>query len=310
MAIGLDYTSRITPAALGAAGVTVVCRYIAPQAWKAISKAEYDELLANHFTVFLNWESSGTDWLRGGSGGLADGAAAAKMARALGYPDSSIIIGSCDFDISQAQADAVGNDYATAFKRALSNGGYRAGVYGPKRALDIGQRLGYAFGWQTMSIGWYGTVPLHPFANLRQIAFRTVGGVQGDWNQIIRLDTPVTNGGPFMALSDQQQQDMSEWLALLVDPNTPATGRPTDRFRFPPTLFQIKAQVAAISAKVDALSVPVGFTDTQVAAMASAIETALIANNANGLTPTDHADIQTDLQVSLAAELRKLGAAA
>lgn len=190
VAIGLDYTSRISPAALLAAGVTVVCRYIAPQAWKVISKAEYDELLAAHIAVFLNWESSATDWLRGLAGGSVDATSAVAMAKALGYPAGSIIIGSCDFDITQAQADSVGHDYAVGFQAVLRRGGYRAGVYGPKRALDIGQRLGFAFGWQSMSTGYYGNAALHPFANLRQIGYRTVGGVVADWNEIIRLDNP------------------------------------------------------------------------------------------------------------------------
>lgn len=54
--------------------------------------------------------------------------------------------------------------------------------------------------------------------------------------------------GVFMALTAEQQQDMWEWLALLVDPGTPATGRKSDRFHFPPTLMQIKTKVDALAA--------------------------------------------------------------
>jgi len=54
--------------------------------------------------------------------------------------------------------------------------------------------------------------------------------------------------GALMALSDQQQQDLWEWLALLVDPGTPPAGRPGDRFHFPPTLFQLKTKVDALAA--------------------------------------------------------------
>lgn len=53
--------------------------------------------------------------------------------------------------------------------------------------------------------------------------------------------------GVFMALTAEQQQDMWEWLALLVDPGTPATGRKSDRFHFPPTLMQIKTKVDALA---------------------------------------------------------------
>lgn len=53
-------------------------------------------------------------------------------------------------------------------------------------------------------------------------------------------------GGPFMALTAEQQKDMWEWLALLVDPDTPATGRPTDRFHFPPPFLDVNAKLDAI----------------------------------------------------------------
>lgn len=55
-------------------------------------------------------------------------------------------------------------------------------------------------------------------------------------------------GVDFMAaLTDQQQKDLWEWMALLVDPGTAPAGRATDRFHFPPTLMQIKAKVDALA---------------------------------------------------------------
>lgn len=50
----------------------------------------------------------------------------------------------------------------------------------------------------------------------------------------------------FMALSDQQQKDLWEWLALLVDPAAPATGRPGDRFRFPPPFKALIDRLGAV----------------------------------------------------------------
>lgn len=68
-------------------------------------------------------------------------------------------------------------------------------------------------------------------------------------------------GGFLMALTDQQQTDLWEWLALLVDPTTPPTGRPSDRFHFPPLVMQaaklvpvLQTQVTALTATVQALA--------------------------------------------------------
>jgi hypothetical protein len=71
---------------------------------------------------------------------------------------------------------------------------------------------------------------------------------------------PSSNGGTFMtALTDQQQQDLWEWLALLVD--TKAVVRPGDRFQFVPLVMQaaklvpgLVTQVTALTATVQALA--------------------------------------------------------
>ena len=113
-----------------------------------------------------------------------------------------------------------------------------------------------------------------------------------------------------MALTEQQQMDMWEWLALLVDPNTPPSGRASDRFHFPPVLVQMRAKMDALAASVAALSKPVGFTDEQAAAIATTIATDLVASGANGLTEADHTAIQADVQASLVATLKKLAGTA
>jgi hypothetical protein len=67
--------------------------------------------------------------------------------------------------------------------------------------------------------------------------------------QLMERIVAIALGDPweaFMALSDQQQTDLWEWVALLVDPDAPATGRPGDRFRFPPPLRALAARLAAI----------------------------------------------------------------
>ncbi|GAA3256790.1 hypothetical protein ACFO1B_48740 [Dactylosporangium siamense] len=57
---------------------------------------------------------------------------------------------------------------------------------------------------------------------------------------------PLSEGDPFMALTEQQQADLWEWVALLVDPGTPANGRGTDRFHFPPPFKALANRLSTI----------------------------------------------------------------
>lgn len=59
-------------------------------------------------------------------------------------------------------------------------------------------------------------------------------------------------GSLIMALSEQQQHDLWEWLALLVDPGTPVGGRASDRFHFPPPLKALAARLDALAASAAA----------------------------------------------------------
>lgn len=231
MSIGLDYTSRIPPDVLKAADVSVVCRYIAPQSWKVITKSEYEELKRAGITIYLNWESAANDWADGAAGGTADGTRAVNMAKALGYPAGSIIIGSADYD---AKNMSVVREYASAFQAALAKGGYRAGVYGPYYVLTECQKLGYSFYWQTMSTSFSDgkNRNLHPATNLWQKGYKTVAGHQCDWSRIINLPSAGGQVGqaeePDVNLTDTvhlpnwdndpnfQEQDLTVAVALAV----------------------------------------------------------------------------------------------
>jgi hypothetical protein len=99
--------------------------------------------------------------------------------------------------------------------------------------------------------------------------------------QLMERIAAIALGDPWealMALTDQQQTDLWEWLALLVDPGTPATGRPGDRFHFPPTLMQIKAKVDALAA---------GGVDPAAVA-------ALVVEQLGPLSPPELGDAQLD----------------
>lgn len=204
MTIILDYTSAISPTALKAANVEGVCRYLAwidVSRWKMISKGEYDELRAAGIDVYLNWENRHDDWLGGSAKGTQHATEAVRQARALGYPRGSVIIGSCDFDITRTQWTANGRAYARAFAAGVTGGGYRPAVYGPWDVIQWVDEEGImdAF-WQAgMSTAWSNgrNANPHPMAHIRQRGHKTVGGKDTDWNEIRRR--PVFGGA---AMSD------------------------------------------------------------------------------------------------------------
>lgn len=201
MSIVVDYSaSRISPAALKAAGVVGVCRYLsAPGLSKVIHKPEYDELRAAGIDVTLNWEQFATDWLGGASAGAAHAASAVAQANALNYQNTSphkVIPGSADFNMTRAQWLSSGRAYAIAYAAGIRAGGYRPGVYGPYNVLQWVKEEGImdAF-WQAgMSWSWPNNdarPPKLPWpgAHLVQRRHITIGGVDTDLNDI--LVTPL-----------------------------------------------------------------------------------------------------------------------
>jgi hypothetical protein len=218
--IALDYTARIPPSALTAAGVSDVCRYLCYSPvgdWKRIRKPEYDELLAAGIGVTLNWELDARDWAHGEAVGIAHGAEAVKQARSLGYPAGCAILGSADFDMSRATWDSLGRFYGGGFAAAVRAGGYRPGVYGPWDVLTWVRDAGLMdVFWQAgMSTAWSGGRNRNawPGVHLRQRRHITVGGQDCDANDILiatwgqaRVGAPSTTG-----------DDMGVWDELLSD---------------------------------------------------------------------------------------------
>lgn len=201
MAIALDYTSRIDPASLKAAGVTVVCRYLSwLYRWggqthttvnpKIIQADEYTELRKAGIEVVLNWEYDPRDWMGGTSAGMAHGAEAVRQAQLLGHSRGGVIVGSADFDMTDAQWSVAGQSYALAFADVVTRAGYRAGGYGPWDVLTylVATVPAVTWYWQAgMSTAWSAGRNRNawPGAHLRQRGTKTVGGVSGDWNDIL-----------------------------------------------------------------------------------------------------------------------------
>lgn len=90
----------------------------------------------------------------------------------------------------------------------------------------------------------------------------------------VMLGTPQ---GVFMALSDAQQNDLWEWLALLVDPGTPDTGRVGDRFHFPPSLFHMKKMIEQQSAVLALIASKVDIDPEELLAITAAAKAGAVA---------------------------------
>lgn len=214
MSIALDYSARIDPRSLKAAGVTQVCRYVAPVSdrWKVITLSEFRELEAAGIFVTLNWEHDSRDWLGGRAIGTSHGQMAVFQAKQLGYPLGRPIIGSCDFDITLNQWMNAGRDYAIAFAKAVSDGGYSPGVYGPWDVLSWCDRenIMHTF-WQSMSTAHsaHRNAQQYPRTQLWQKHTAAIGTVEVDVNDII-----VPQWG--IGVGDMAKEDVLNIVNLLA----------------------------------------------------------------------------------------------
>lgn len=222
MSIVLDYTRRIDPVALHAADVSGVCRYLKPDSVPTyrITLAEYRELVAADIDVTLNWEYDAHDWLGGASAGTAHGQEAVRQAKALGYPAGKVIIGSADFDMTATQWNNAGRAYAKAFAAAVRAGGFRPGVYGPwdvlqwvrdERIMDAFWQAGLstAFSQRRNAATW-------PGAQLVQRGYKTVGGVQTDWNEIRVPGWGAASGGNMFCQYGDSGDNVLALQAMLI----------------------------------------------------------------------------------------------
>lgn len=192
--IGFDYTERIAPAALKAAGCVVAFRYLSNPGWpKNLAKAEADELLAAGIAIVLNYETSATFMLGGYGAGQACARSARAQANALGAPFTTRIYYSADFDVTAAQVSIV---MAFLQGAASVDGAAEVDEYGGLRLAQAAAAAGMR-PWQT--IAWSGGV-WDPHDVARQTGVqRTVGGVVVDVNDIEDLAALGAWGGPTSA---------------------------------------------------------------------------------------------------------------
>lgn len=252
----LDYAGgHISGAALKAAGITGVCRYIndggngLPK--KLLTGAEFIDLCRNGIQVVFNWETDSTFMLE--DDGAADARAGLSYVQSLlaaaafagldtgGY--QPYIYFSADFDETPDQ-DVVIENYLNGAKSVLgvdSSGKSRAGIYGAYWILmraHAAEAVDYL--WQTEA--WSGSNIDSDIALFQRntLGYQEIEGVQCDINEA-HLDffgqfaVPITTSkGLLMALTDQEQEDLFNMVACIFQstcgmvPNLPLLpGSPT-----------------------------------------------------------------------------------
>lgn len=164
--IGVDFAypnATHSPAALKAAGVSFVIRYIStPGNTKNLTPAEYAGLRW-FFDVYLGFELYQLRPYDGAAAGALDVASAEAQADALFYPLDHPIFYACDTD-----AETVGQLALVAqYFRAIKAGAKRpVGIYAGTTVLDSPTiRPSFDVGWQAMA---WAHEPLSPNAHIKQ----------------------------------------------------------------------------------------------------------------------------------------------
>jgi len=292
VATAYDYSAgAISPAALKAAGVSLVMRYVSTAGNpKNITKGEYQALTAAGIQVGLVYETS-ANWMLGGyNTGLADARSARAQATAVGYPTWQRLWYAADWDASSAQIATVLDALHGAADAEGSKS--RVAIYGGYNAVQAAAGAGYGGAWQT--VAWSGG-RWSPAAVLRQTGEqKSCGGVQVDVNDItgtVLLPPPA----PI-----KEEPDM-EWTDSITGPGARPAGNKveyilTDVGRLRDRLYgdttatvpagSPLAQLIAFLAASAQLSATVAQVEKQVAALsqpsvdATALATALAGNPA------------------------------
>lgn len=170
MAFGLDYVSGPPIAALQAAGVFFVCRYLSevnPQtSVKLLTPEEAKSLSAAGIAIVSNYEWYAERALEGEAAGVADAKIAESQHAACGGPADRPIYFSVDFDVTANEEAQV-----AAYFRGVASvlGLHRTGAYGGMNAIRYLFDAGLiAWGWQTYAWSggqWDGRAHLQQYQN-------------------------------------------------------------------------------------------------------------------------------------------------
>jgi hypothetical protein len=189
MAFGIDYSdARPSHAAMKAAGVRFVCRYIgstvraAGRDSKWLSPAEARSLHADGFDLAVVFETGAQRADGGRAAGLADARTASAELAYCGLPDDLPVYFAVDYD---ATVGPLITAYFTAVAGVL--GLKRVGAYGGYKVIKaLFDAHLITYGWQTYA--WSGG-QWDDRAQLRQYSnYRMVGGVSVDYDRSIYDD--------------------------------------------------------------------------------------------------------------------------
>lgn len=299
-------------AGLRAAGVTCVSRYIAPQSWKRITPAEAGRYGPAGVELVLNWESGARDLVMLSVGTTESYArAAVQQAQACDYPPGCVIYGSADWDVQASEWATVAANLR-AIRLIYRAAGYGLGLYAPWDALAWAQRDGLVdCFWQAgMSTAWSAGRNRNawPGAHLRQRRGSTIAGVDCDLNDILIARFGQWSGAGAISPTSITGADME------LDTTIPGSGYGAHPQTLDVRLALIDLTKAldpydtnawqneqlrnsrAILAAVQKLTAPPA---VDVDALAEKVAAALVASNANGLTPADHAAVVEDVKTAL-----------
>src|SRR3569833_3043963 len=205
----IDYAfGRPSMAALKAAGIKFVCRYLSHSHSKNLTPAEARKLTDAGIWIVVVWEPTAKRALAGLAGGAADARDARAQARNCGRPDDRPVYFAVDWDASSGQQSAI-NSYLDGAASVL--GRDQVGIYGGygpvKRALDGGRAK---WGWQTYAWSggrWVSRAQLQQYSN-----GHTVGGVDCDYDRSKAVDF-----GQWRVCVTPGEDDMSLVSSVVVD---------------------------------------------------------------------------------------------
>lgn len=234
LVIGFDYTERIAPAALKAAGCVVVFRYTTWSGWgKSLTPTEADELHGAGIGIVANFESTADRMKGGAAAGRADALEVVGHLRDDHLPADLKVWFSADWDVQPSEVPLV-LTYLGAAADVLG-GVQKVGLYGGLRAVKAAADAGFSI-WQT--IAWSGGI-WDPRAAARQTgAEQTVGGVQVDVNEVIDLAALGAWGGPAPAPASTAIPSSSEddvaFATGIITPGLAAPGQGATTVVLPP----------------------------------------------------------------------------
>jgi len=253
MLFGVDYSAGVpSVAALKAANVAYVCRYISPGTRrKDLTRAEADTMRAAGIGVVTVYEDTVGDARAGRDGGRANAAFARDELARLGAPPDAPCYFAVDYD---ARGEL---DTALAYIRGAADvlGRARTGVYGSfyvvKACLDTGV---CRYGWQTLA---WSERQWDPRAHLQQhLGQTTIGGVlcdrdyatQPDYGQWDYQEDDMPLSAEDLKAIDQlirARVDAAVGLLIRGDDPDPATGD-----THPDNLARVRRELGDLGARV------------------------------------------------------------